>query len=452
MHVLYFLPLFTGALSLTLSQHIMTPASTGFVSAHGTKLFRNGYPHYVSGANYWQAMNLGMATGPSSARARVLDDLATLSSHGVNTVRILAASEGSQYGREPDRMYPALMTAPGVYDMDVFEGLDWFMAQLPRFNMTAVVSLSNYWTWSGGAAQFVSWATDMRIPYPKQWDHLRQVLEGGEYQAFLDYANRFYADPLLYNTTQRWYREHVQRVVTRTNVYTGLEYRDDPSILAWELMNEPQIIPGDYDQLFRWIDETASFIHALDARHLVTTGAESKNGAPWFRAMHRSPHVTLASAHFWALNWGLYNATDPSVGSVDFAIGEMQKFVGGVSEWSRELDMPCVLLEYGLMRDQWGPSAGLGAYKPGAPVTHRNRFYAAVADAVIEHSGHRGGAFAGAAFWAYAGSAQPPLQPTEEISWTGDPPHEPPGWNSVYDNDTSTLAVISGFSSRLQGD
>ncbi|KAJ2832002.1 hypothetical protein FBU31_002163, partial [Coemansia sp. 'formosensis'] len=161
----------------------MTPASTGFVSAHGTKLFRNGHPHYVSGANYWQAMNLGMATGPSSARARVLDDLATLSSHGVNTVRILAASEGSQYGREPDRMYPALMTAPGVYDMDVFEGLDWFMAQLPRFNMTAVVSLSNYWTWSGGAAQFVSWATDTRIPYPKQWDHLRQVLEGGEYQA-----------------------------------------------------------------------------------------------------------------------------------------------------------------------------------------------------------------------------------------------------------------------------
>ncbi|KAJ2101392.1 hypothetical protein GGI09_001778 [Coemansia sp. S100] len=426
-----------GASSQTVSQHIMAQPNVGFVSAHGTRLFRHGHPHYISGANYWQAMNLGMSSGPSSSRARVLDDLSTLSSYGVNTVRILAASEGSQYGWQADRIYPALMPSPGTYNMDVFEGLDWFLAQLPRFNMTAVVSLSNYWTWSGGVAQYVSWATDTRIPYPVQWDHLRQVFAGGEYQAYLDYTNRFYADPLVYNTTQTWFRDHIRRVITRTNVYTGVEYRNDPNILAWELMNEPQIIPDDYDQLFRWINETASFIHSLDARHLVTTGAESKNGQQWFHTMHRSPYISLASAHFWPLNWGLYNSTDPSLGSVDFAIQEMRTFVSGVSEWSQELDKPCVLFEYGLMRDQWGSSAGLGAYTPSAPVTHRNRFYAAVADAVLENGPCRGeGAFAGAAFWAYAGSARPPVLPTEEMSWTGDPPHEPPGWNSVYDNDT----------------
>ncbi|KAJ2755081.1 hypothetical protein GGI19_001933 [Coemansia pectinata] len=395
-------------------------------------------------------MNLGMSSGPSSGRARVLDDLSTLSSYGVNTVRILAASEGSQYGQQPDRMYPALMTSPGTYDMDVLEGLDWFLAQLPRFNVTAVVSLSNYWTWSGGIAQYVSWATETRIPYPVQWDHLRQVFAGGEYQAYLDYTNMFYADPLVYNTTQMWFKDHIRQVIGRTNVYTGVEYRNDPSILAWELMNEPQIIPDDYDQLFRWINETASFIHSLDARHLVTTGAESKNGQQWFHAMHRSPYISLASAHFWPLNWGLYNSTDPSLGSVGFAIHEMRKFVEGVSEWSQDLDMPCVLFEYGLMRDQWGSSAGLGAYTPGAPVTHRNRFYAAVADAVVENGACRGeGAFAGAAFWAYAGSARPPVLPTEQLSWTGDPPHEPPGWNSVYNNDTETLSVIGSFSERL---
>ncbi|KAJ2643383.1 hypothetical protein GGF44_001193 [Coemansia sp. RSA 1694] len=431
----------------------MTMPRADFVSAQGTRLVRHGQPYFVSGANYWQAMNLGMAAGPSSDRSRVLHDLAALSSRGINTVRILAATEGSQYGRQPDRIYPALMTSPGKYDAAVFAGLDWFLAQLPRHNMSAVVSLSNYWTWSGGAAQYVSWATDTAIPYPVQWDHVNQVFAGGDYQRYLDYAGRFYADPDLYNTTQAWFRDHIRAVVTRRNTVTGIEYRDDPSILAWELMNEPQIIDSaslaGHDQLFEWIDSTASLIHALDPHHLVTTGAESKNGEQWFNAMHKSKHITLASCHFWPLNWGLYNSTDPTLDSVDYSIRKMNLFVDSIGRWSRQLDKPCVLFEYGLMRDNWGPEAGLGAYSPAAPVTHRNRFYAAVADAVVGNCRSEESAFAGAGFWAYAGTARPPRVPTEQISWTGDPPHEPPGWNSVFDSDTATLSIINEFSQRL---
>jgi hypothetical protein len=32
----------------------------------------------------------------------------------------------------------------------------------------------------------------------------------------------------------------VQTLLTRKNHLTGVEYRDDPTILAWELMNEPR--------------------------------------------------------------------------------------------------------------------------------------------------------------------------------------------------------------------
>lgn len=31
-----------------------------------------------------------------------------------------------------------------------------------------------------------------------------------------------------------------QTLLTRKNHLTGVEYRDDPTILAWELMNEPR--------------------------------------------------------------------------------------------------------------------------------------------------------------------------------------------------------------------
>ncbi|KAJ2505993.1 hypothetical protein GGI11_006811 [Coemansia sp. RSA 2049] len=420
----------------------------GFVTANGSRLIRNGSTYHVSGANYWQAMNLGMADGPSSNRPRVLRDLETLASYGINMVRIMAASEGSQFGTAPDRTYPVLMDSPGIYNEAVFEGLDWVLAQLPRYNMTATVTLANYWTWSGGIPQYVGWATDTEIPYPSQWDPLKQIFEGGDYNTFLAYANRFYADESIYPVVQGWYKAHVRTVLERVNTVTGIRYKDDPAIMAWELMNEPQIIDNVDDDagerlLFRWIDDSAKYIRSIDTHHLVTTGAESKNGARWFDVMHRSEHITLASCHFWPLNWGYYNSTDPTNASVDYSITKMRDFVRSNSAWAHELRLPAVLFEYGMMRDNWGKYSGVGAYSPDAPVSHRNRFYRAVVDCVREFSASTGrGAMAGSAFWAYSGLGRPPRAPTTALTWTGDPPHEPPGWNSVYDKDVETLDII----------
>ncbi|KAJ1744157.1 hypothetical protein LPJ78_000642 [Coemansia sp. RSA 989] len=418
-------------------------AASRFVTAQDTRLVLDQHTFVVNGANYWQAMNLGMASGPSGNRARVLQDLSELSRAGINMVRILASSEGSQFGKQPDRMYPVLMTAPEQYDEDVFAGLDWILAQLPRFGIKATVSLNNYWTWSGGAAQYVSWATNSQIPYPKQWDHLRQAFTGGDYNEFLAYTNRFYADKSIYNMTQHWFRQHIRRVVHRINTVTHTRYCDDPTIMAWELMNEPQVIEGGESQMEQWINDSALLIQQLDPNHLITSGAESKNGREWHRIMHASPYISLASCHFWPLNWGYYNATDPTRASLDFSISKMHEFVKDNAQWASSLNKPTVLFEFGMMRDNWGEHSGLLGYSPDAPVTHRNAFYQAVYEAVAEMVQKQ--QFSGAAFWAYSGTARPPLKPTLQISWTGDPPHEPPGWNSVYDQDKQTLDIIRNF-------
>jgi hypothetical protein len=66
---------------------------------------------------------------------------------------------------------------------------------------------------------------------------------GGAYQ-YVKWANKtsildFYDEPCV-----GWYKNNVERIVTRVNSITGVAYRDDPAIFGWELINEPHV-PGD---------------------------------------------------------------------------------------------------------------------------------------------------------------------------------------------------------------
>ena len=58
-----------------------------------------------------------------------------------------------------------------------------------------------------------------------------------------------------------------------------------------------------------------------------------------------------------------------------------------------------------------------------------------------------GGPIAGCNFWGWSGSGRP-----SDLVWQAgddylcDPPHEPQGWYSVFDCDTSTINIIKAYS------
>jgi len=54
----------------------------------------------------------------------------------------------------------------------------------------------------------------------------------------------------------------------------GFSIRNDPTIMAWELANEPRGFHNNAAAFNTWLDDTVAHIKSLDPNHLVTTGCE----------------------------------------------------------------------------------------------------------------------------------------------------------------------------------
>jgi mannan endo-1,4-beta-mannosidase len=260
-------------------------------------------------------------------------------------------------------------------------------------------------------AQYVAWQEGSAIPYPGDWG------------VFMEYSAKFYDC----QKCQEWYRGHIARLIGRVNAYTGLAYRDDPAIFAWELANEPRRYPE------AWIDETAAYIKSLDPNHLVTTGLEGSPPGEGqdFRQAHDGRAIDYTTIHIWPQNWGWYDPLRPETYAQ--AEARARQYFREHAAVSAALGKPLVLEEFGLARD-WEPWQDL--YDPRSPTTYRDLFYGAMFEEVYV-SLSTGGPAAGDNFWAWAGEARP------GEGWVGDPPHETPGWYSVYDADESTLGILT---------
>lgn len=409
------------------------PASSSqshFVQVRGTDLVVNGEPYHFLGLNLWYAMNLG-SPGPSGDRGRLRRELDRLDSLGVTNLRIMAGSEGP--ASEPRRVTPALQPAPGEINKDLLRGLDFALAEMEKRDMRAVLCLNNFFQWTGGMAQYVSWATDTEIPYPHEEAH--------SWDDFQQYATRFYEN----ERAQQPFFELIYTLVHRRNTITGERYREDPTIMAWQLANEPRGFDRAKDYV-RWVDRTAGVLQALDPNHLVSLGGEGTlfpNTNTQFGRIGRLPEIDYLTAHLWLENWGWYDPQAPD-STFHSGVGRMMGYVAHQLSLAREIGKPLVFEEFGVGRDG-------GQYDPEAPTTYRDRFYQILFE-MLHKAATEGEPVAGGNVWSWTGEARPdeageywaPGDP-----FTGDPPHERQGWYSIYDDDTSTVRLLDRYASRM---
>lgn len=403
-----------------------------FISVKGPKLMKGDQAYHFMGTNLWYAINLASA-GKGGDRPRLLRELDHLKSIGITNVRVMAASEGPS--TEPGRMKPALQESPGQYNNDLLEGLDFLMVELAKRKIYAVVCLNNFWPWSGGMAQYYSWSKkNTPIPYPP-------IIDENEWWTYMEFTSKFYTN----RKAKKAFRSHLKKIINRTNSITGVIYKNDPTIMSWEIANEPRGMEKARAYR-RWIRKTARFIKKMDRNHLLTIGSEGNTASPNgndFYKDHKCKYIDYTTIHIWVQNWGWYDPLQVD-STFESGVAQAKHYINEHLAIAKKLNKPLILEEFGIARD-------LDDHDPAATTHVRDEYYRLIFEEVYQQA-KKGSSLVGCNFWAWSGEGHPTTPKAiwkEGDDFTGDPPHEYQGWYSVYEKDEQTIDVIKKYAHML---
>lgn len=408
------------------------PAEHSFIKVNADGQFvRDGKPYYFVGTNFWYGAILG-SEGEGGNRERLHKELDFLKSIGINNLRVLVGADGENGIKT--RVEPSLQVAPGVYNDTILAGLDYFMNELRERDMTAVLYLNNSWEWSGGYSVYLQWSGhgDAVVPAVDGWP------------AYMEYVKQFPQS----DSAKALFANHVNYIVSRTNRYNQMKYVDDPTIMSWQIGNEPRAFSDENKEPFaRWMADMAAQIKSLDPNHMVSSGSEGSWGCEMdmnlFEKIHADPNINYLNIHIWPYNWSWVKA-DSLKELLPRAKENTKKYIDDHMVIARKYSKPIVLEEFGFPRDGF-------SFSKEAPTTARDEYYRYVFD-LIRQDRESGGLFAGCNFWAWGGFAG---QNPGHVFWekgddyTGDPAQEQQGLNSVFATD-STIEIIKAENRKLQ--
>ncbi len=138
-----------------------------------------------------------------------------------------------------DSAIPRHILGPGKFNEDAFRALDKVLEVANKSGVRVIIPFVDNWVWWGGIKEYA----DFRGKSKEQ----------------------FWTDPQLIED----FKKTVDYLINRTNTYTGVKYKDDKAILAWETGNE-LVCPHS------WTHEIAAYIKSFDSNHLVVDGYHTK--------------------------------------------------------------------------------------------------------------------------------------------------------------------------------
>ncbi|MBO7289893.1 MAG: cellulase family glycosylhydrolase [Bacteroidaceae bacterium] len=402
----------------------------GFITVRGTQLMNGDKTYRYIGTNLWYASVLA-STGEGGDRERFCKELDNLKAIGVTNLRIVTGPDAGSDLANPAKPY--LQKAPGVLNDTILQGLDFAIAELEKRDMHAVIYLNNAWDWSGGFGFYLKECGYGDSPNTNE--------EGG-YARYVEYCSNFAREP----KALEMYYDYIRSIISRKNSITGRDYKDEPAIMAWQLCNEPRAFGKGNKELFaKWIAEAAALIKSIDNNHLVSTGSEGYIGcevdAELCERIHADKNIDYLTIHIWPVNWGWAPRSNPDSG-IGNACLKSGEYIDEHVAMAKKINKPLVIEEFGYSRKDNVSGVGI-------PTDSRDIFYSFIFEQVRK-SADENGPIAGCNFWGWGGSGRPRdlvWQPGDDFLC--DPPHEPQGWYSVFDCDSTTIGIIKDYSKKI---
>lgn len=396
-------------------------SQSNFVTVKDAKFYIQDKEYKYIGTNYWYGGFLAFDT-INNGKQRLKTELDFLKNYGVINLRVLFSSEGdSSY---PYRISPAIQEKPGEYNEEILKSFDYFLVEAAKRNMKVVFVLNNNWEWSGGFGQYLEWSGYQNPILPKtaNWD----------WDKYCDYISQFYKSDTCLNL----YYNHIKTIVDRKNTITNQYYKNDPTIMTWELANEPRPMrKSSSDEYKSWVQNSAENIKAIDKNHLVTIGVEGVISTfmdtQFFKEIHSYPTIDYSTIHIWPKTWRWYNG-ESAHSTTDTTLERTGDYIRLHAKICSEMNKPLVIEEFGLHRDE-------NKFEQMATTKNRDKYFDYIFKLGKENniSGYNfWGAFAGrdnrltTDFWK------------RDLPYTADPPQEEQGLYGVYMNDTSTWKII----------
>ncbi len=413
------------------SKQPVATSDNPFVRVEDGKLMKGDNPYYYVGTNFWYGAILG-SEGEGGNRERLLNELDYLQDLGIDNLRILVGADGSN--GVTAKVEPTLQIEPGVYNDTILAGLDYLLMEMGKRDMKAILFLNNSWEWSGGYGQYLEWAGYGKAVIP--------AVDG--WPAYLDYASQFVQS----DSAKALFANYVDDMITRENRYTKVKYVDDPTIMSWQIGNEPRAFSEESKEPFAlWLADVAAQIKSLDSNHLVSTGSEGKHGCETdialYERIHADPNIDYMNIHIWPWNWS-WALKDSLDAHLPRSIENTKEYMLEHLALAKKYNKPIVLEEFGFPRDGF-------QFSKASSTNLRDEYFKFVFDQIANPE-MGDGMLVGCNFWAWGGYGEPS---TEHVFWakgddyTGDPAQEEQGLYSVFVTDT-TLPIIKAANERLQ--
>ena len=298
----------------------------------GTLLW-SGRARRMSGMNaYWLGLddNVRDRSGAPSLppHATVTAALAGLRTMGANLVR--AHTVGISAGTPR-----SFMPAPGRVVPGNLDSADWAVYEAGRRGVLLMVLLTDMWNYfHGGKGVFVHWAYEQNpaglvdVPAPA---HLFDAHPAGKATRA---EEQFFARTPGGLRVRALFKDYVARWLAHVNPYTGLAYRDDPTIAVLETGNEL------WSATAEWTADIAAFLRRSAPGKLVADGSAATGLAVADAPGLRCPDVDIVGAHYYAADaeWRpapLMTAAAQLDRDVAAAAAAGKAFVVGEYPWTR---------------------------------------------------------------------------------------------------------------------